>query len=141
MPGGGAPTPWILGDDGLSRGPGSRFIVAGWPAVRQIVQNIAYLNKAYRDNIPKYNRDIRFSLICEYEFGNENDCFSFICLLPEQCPLFGTLQMGIVGGAQVTYTTAMIEAITPAQGQSDQSVVSTRLQYDIVVGSPGTGGT
>lgn len=140
VPGAGAPVPWIMADDSLARGPGSRFLVAGWPGLEQLTQAINYLNNPYQTNLSWGNRDIRFTLVCEYEFASESDCFVFVTTLPLRCPLTGFLEMGVIGtdGASVVYPNAHIKRVLPTVGQSDPQVVSMRLQYDIEAGAPGS---
>lgn len=141
--GGNAPSPFILGDDALARGPGSRYIIAGWPGFEVQVQKLPYIGAPYMDQLPRGLRDITFSLVCEYEFASESDCFLFVINLPQICPIYGGLQMGVTGaggGGTVFYPSATISRVTPVMGQSDPQVVSTRIQYDINAGHPAASG-
>ena len=142
LPGAGAPTPFIIADDSLPRGPGSRFLVSGWPGFEQIVQKAAYLDGTYQTNLAKENRDVTFELLAEYEFPSEDDCFSFTCLFHLYCPLEGLLEMGVVGGTGVSFPYATISSVRPAVSQNDGQVVSMRLLYQINAGPPafGSGG-
>lgn len=128
--------PWIIADDSLARGPGSKFLVAGWPGVEQIVWDKKYLDANWTENVGLGNRQISFSLLVEHEFASEDECFLFTMNLPKDCPSYGNLEMGIVGGAKKTYTGAVIRSIRPVSGPNDPQVVSMRLQYEIVAGAP-----
>ncbi len=134
--GGQASQPFILGNDAIARGPGSRYIVAGWPGVEQIVQNIQYLDQAFNANLPWGNRAISFSLVCEYEFDDEDACFLFVCRLPQILPMSGLLEMGTLEGGGVRYPFACIRNVSPVIGATEGQVVSTRLRYDIDAGRP-----
>jgi hypothetical protein len=136
--GGQAPQPFILGDDAIARGPGSRFIVGGWPGWNQLTEDITYLDSAFCRNFAWGNRNTIFSLVCEYEFADESACFLFVCRLPLLCPGAGLLEMGVTGtgGGSVSYPYAVIQSVTPVIGQNDGQVVSTRLRFNIAAGAP-----
>jgi hypothetical protein len=134
--GGSAPTPWIIADDSI-RGAGSRFLVSGWPGVKQIDQSLAYLDKPFQTNIPWANREVTFQLLTELEFNDEDECFLFTCRLSLDCPMAGGLEMGVVDGGLVFFPNAVIRSVTPVSGASDPTVVSMRLLYDVNAGAPG----
>lgn len=112
--------------------------MAGWPAWKQITQSIPYLYNPYAVNFAWGNREVAFSLVCEYEFADESDCFLFNCTLPQVCPAYGALLMGIVGGGggTVFYPNATIARVVPIIGAAEGQVVTTRIRYDIEAGAP-----
>lgn len=134
--GGQAAQPFILGDDTIARGPGSRYIVAGWPGVDQVTYNPLYLDQPYAANFAWGNRQITFSLTCEYEFASEEQCYLFVIQLPQNLPMGGLLEMGVKGKASVRYAAAVIQRVVPVIGANEGQVVATRLRYDIAAGKP-----
>lgn len=126
---------WVIGDDALARGPGSRYIIGAAPGFRQIVQSIAYLGGAFTTQIAQGNRDVRFSIAAEYEFNDEGECFLFVCNLANNCPGAGILKMGVHGNsaAEFVYPGCVVESVTPL---GDLLGTSVKLAYALAVGRP-----
>lgn len=131
-------SPYIIADDGLGRGPGSKLLVAGWPGAEQRVQELPYLNGGFQQNLPQANKSTRFSLLVEYEFNTEAECFMFTCHFSRTITWSGMLEMGVrgPGGGKVVFLGSVVERVTPAVGVSDPQVIAMRLRWDILAGMP-----
>lgn len=129
--------PWIIGDDAISRGPGARYIVAGWPGFEQLTQSIPYLEAPFQSHLAWGNRTITFALLIEHEFADESENFLFTCTLAQNVRLFGQLEMGVrgSGGGKVVYPNAMIRSVVPAINAEYPQVTSMRLLYNIIAGA------
>lgn len=126
---------WIIGDDSISRGPGSRYIVDIQSGFSQYVQTIPYLDNAFVRQLPLGNRNIFHTFLTEYEFNDEADCFSFVAGLGKLVPGAGTLLVGNTGSSTAAwvYPGAVVQSVRRA---GDIIGVSVRILYELVSGRP-----
>ncbi len=126
--------PWVIGDDALARGPGSRYILAGFPSFTHTVQGISYLNQAFTANLPWGNRDVKLALTVEHEFRDESACFLFICRLGLDCPGSGNLELGTRGtsSSRINFPFAVLDDLNTFEATQ----VSVKLNYRFSLGRP-----
>jgi hypothetical protein len=126
---------WIIGDDTISRGPGSRYIVDIQSGFSQYVQSIPYLDNFWVRHLPLGNRNIFHTFLTEYEFNDEAECFGFVAGLATMVPASGTLMVGNTGHSTAAWVYPG-SVVVSARRAGDIIGVSVRVLYELVSGRP-----
>lgn len=129
-PGETAFTPFIIADDTLPRGAGSKFVITALPAHRRIGQQAAYPRAVSADTFDRKNLQTVYACVVSYQFAQVDECRRFLARLPQSMPGKGQLVIDYADGG-----TDLIVGIWESIDPVEQMGVSCMVRFTFVGGA------
>lgn len=120
---------YIIGDDNLGRGAGSKWIISLEINVSQETLDIKPIFNMFTERVGMANYSVTIRITVENEFANADDCFRFKSTLPLFVPTSGALDL-----TDEKTTTLYKRSVIKEVSIKDIGAVAASVEYTILAG-------